>query len=188
MFLVRRATIGDLDGLVRVHVDTWKTTYKGILPDEFLDRLTYAGRRDQWVRILSGPDMKYLFVAEDESGFPGTNVECASKVVGFASGGPNRDKDGQYKGEVYAIYILKDYQGKGLGRSLFTRVSGALLEDGFDSIKVWVLTDNAAARRFYEALGGKLVESRYIKIGGASYEEVAYGWPDARILARFTPE
>lgn len=106
------------------------------------------------------------FVAETEDG----------DIVGFANAGPEREGDRAYRGELYAIYILEEYQRTGLGRRLFSSVTRRLLSDGFNSMLLWVLEDNRPACRFYESLGGERVGRKPITIGGADLVGVAYGW------------
>ena len=99
-------------------------------------------------------------------------------VVGFAMSGPGRDEsapppDGA--GEIYAIYVLPDVIGRGLGRSLFTVATGELLARGYDPIVVWVFEDNPRARRFYEAAGFRPDGARHtIDFDGTPIDEIRY--------------
>lgn len=97
--IVREATHNDIPAIAKVHVDTWQTTYRGIVPDEHLANLSYERQANGWYDILNhAPENGYFtYVAEDESG----------EIVGFASGGEERTGDPIYKGELMAIYILK---------------------------------------------------------------------------------
>ncbi len=171
---IRSAREEDAPGISRVHVDTWRTTYSGLIPEELLARLTYERRENQWRSVLSNPESaEWIYVAEDGDG----------QIVGFVSGGPERSGDADYKGELYAIYVLAAYQGKGIGRAL-TRVHvQRLLEAGFTSMLVWVLADNPACA-FYEALGGQPVREKQETIGDVTLTEIGYGWTDIRGLAR----
>lgn len=171
--MIRAATTADTTGLAKVHVDTWKAAYRGIVADSFLDELSYERSAKGWERALgaSGSRQRVL-VAEDDDG----------SIVGFASGGPNRDSDTPFAAELWAIYVLPGNQGCGLGRRLLLQFAGAVLADGLDSLGVWVLEDNAKGRRFYEAMGGVLAGQRQVEIAGQSLREVAYGWPDIRTL------
>ena len=175
--LVRKAARSDLDGLVRVHVDTWRTTYRGIVPDSYLDGLTYERTAKQWETVLAPGSGNHVFLAEDPAG----------AVVGFANGGPNRGNEEDYKAELYAIYVLQAHNRRGVGRSLLYTMAGNLLTEGLDSLITWALADNAPARRFYENLQGRLVSRRDTRIGGKSLAEVAYGWPDMRELLLAVP-
>ncbi|GAC1347915.1 MAG: GNAT family N-acetyltransferase [Ktedonobacteraceae bacterium] len=172
--LIRRATPEAAAGIARVRVDTWRAAYRGIVPDEFLDNMSYAGNESRWAERLSDVDNQvYTFVAIDESG----------QIFGFVSGGPNRDNDPVYKSELYAIYILPSHHGLGIGRRLTVALVEKLLETGFDSMLLWVFTDNLA-RRFYEALGGQLIKSSQFELNGTNIDEVAYGWLDIRTLLK----
>ncbi len=166
METIRKAQEGDAEGIARVHVDSWRTTYRGIVPDEYLARLSYERREQVWKNALSQrPDSNLLFVALDDMG----------RVVGFISGGKEREEDPDYRGELYAIYLLEEMQGHGLGRRLVTQLVEGLLEMGLDSMLVWVLAENPACQ-FYQALEGQRVRSKPIEIGGVTLEEEAYGW------------
>ena len=105
------------------------------------------------------------------------------EIVGFAGGGPEREGDRTYRGELYAVYLRQEHQRRGTGRLLASAVARGLLSAGFDSMLLWVLEDNRAARRFYESLGGEQVGRKTIAVGGAGLVEVSYGWRDITGLA-----
>jgi GNAT superfamily N-acetyltransferase len=98
------------------------------------------------------------------------------RIVGFCDAGPNREEPRDFQGEVYAIYLLEEAQRQGLGRALFHETVAWLRRNELSSFLVWVLTGNAGARRFYEALGGKPVSEEPTTIAGTLFTEVAYGW------------
>jgi GNAT superfamily N-acetyltransferase len=106
-----------------------------------------------------------VFVAEDQR-----------RMVGFASGGPERAGEEGYAGELYAIYVRQEAQGKGYGRRLVRAVTEGLREAGLNDMIVWVLRDNRPARNFYERLGGVYVRDQPITIGSSLLREVSYGW------------
>lgn len=166
--MIRAATILDAAGITRVHVASWRTTYRGLLADEFLDSLDDAGYEDRWKRALGDASLR-VYVAEEES-------EAGAEVVGFASGGRERAGESGYAGELYAIYVVQAAQRRGLGKELVRAVVGGLNELGLPDMIVWVLRDNQAARGFYERLGGTFVRSQPITIGPTTLEEVSYGW------------
>ena len=169
---IRTATIADVAAIARVHVESWRTTYKGILPDDYLADLAYEQRERLWRRILSKPGgQRLVYVAEETPG----------NIVGFASGGRERSRDPVYSGELYAIYLLENWQRQGLGRQLTVTLVGQLIQAGLTSLLVWVLAENRS-RRFYEALGSQQVRQQPVTIGGAELIEVAYGWLDARTI------
>ncbi len=161
---VRRAEIADAAAIARVHVATWQSTYRGLLPDDFLDSLDEAGYEERWRRIV-GEGSSRVYVAAD-----------GRDVVGFASGGRERAGESGYDGELYAIYVLRESQGRGFGHRLVQAVVGGLRELHLRDMIVWVLRDNAGARSFYERLGGVYVRTQPITIGSALLQEVSYGW------------
>jgi len=162
--LVRPAAIDDAAVIARIHVATWRSAYRGLLPDDFLASLSEDHYEERWKRTLSESAAR-VYVAETPEG-----------VVGFASGGRERAGEDRYSGELYAIYILRQAQGRGHGRRLVQAVAAGLRELELEDMIVWVLRDNAAARRFYERLGGVFVRTQPITIGSALLQEVSYGW------------
>ncbi len=171
--VIREALPADVPGIARVHVDSWRTTYRGLVPDSYLASLKYEDRQAMWERAFNNPNYGgFLYVVEAEGG----------EIVGFVSGGPSRSEDNaEYAGELYAIYILEAYQGQGIGRqlveALVTRMAGA----GIHSMLLWVMKDNPA-ERFYKALGGQKMRTQQFELDGLMLDEIAYGWKDTASL------
>ncbi|MGG1615900.1 GNAT family N-acetyltransferase [Paenibacillus sp. NRS-1782] len=165
--MIREATISDTEGIAKVHVDCWRTTYKNIIPAEVLERLSYEQRTELWKSNISSEDDHQVYLVENEKG----------EIIGFVSGGP--EKSGEYppyEGEITAIYVLKEYHSLGLGKQLFMHLFQHLSSMNIHSAIVWVLADNPACY-FYKQLGAKLVvEQHLIKMGGKNLNMVAYGW------------
>jgi GNAT superfamily N-acetyltransferase len=158
--------------MARVHIESWRSTYRGIVSDGYLAALSYERRTQMWMRGLSDPESReFYYVAEEPSG----------EIIGFASGGPERTGDPEYPGELSAVYLLETHQRRGIGRRLARAVAERLAQDGLRSLLVWVLADNPS-RCFYEALGGELVRQGKAEIGGVVYDKVAYGWSDIAVL------
>jgi len=169
---IREAREGDAVGIAKVHVDSWRTTYRDIIANTFLEALSYDDRERYWQSLLDRTERtSLLYVAEDDD----------EEIIGFACGGPEREGNPLYKGEIYAIYVLQEAQRRGIGRQLVTTIVQRLLEQSIESLLIWVLADNAS-RAFYEALGGQYVTEKPIEIGGVKLREVAYGWTDTRPL------
>jgi ribosomal protein S18 acetylase RimI-like enzyme len=162
--MVRLATLEDAAGIAWVYVATWRTTYRGLLPDDFLASLSEEHYTERWRRVI-GDGSSRVFV-----------VDLPEGIVGFGSGGRERAGESGFAGELYALYVLDEAQRSGHGRELVRAVAGALREMEMPGMIVWVLRDNAAARRFYERLGGVYVRAQPTTIGSTTFEEVAYGW------------
>jgi ribosomal protein S18 acetylase RimI-like enzyme len=171
--LIREATESDAAGVAKVQVDSWRTTYKGIVPDSYIASLSYENRVPRWEEFLAALEEQFAFVAETDE----------KEIIGFVSGGKNRDDDATYQGELYAIYLLESYQRRGTGRLLVEALAERLLRKNLFSMIVWVLAENPS-RAFYESLGGKYVTEKVLSIGGAPLLEVAYGWDELNSLLK----
>ncbi len=168
-YIIRAATVADAETMARVHVDTWRTAYRGIVGDEMLGGLSYQRRRDAWLEEFQQLTAEGTIVV----------AQVAGEIVGLASGGPERSGDPEYDGELYAIYLRAEYQSRGIGRDLALAVAKHLADTGKHSMLVWVLSRNPA-RVFYERLGGIAVRQKSITIARQELEEIGYGWPDIR--------
>ncbi|MDE0131719.1 MAG: GNAT family N-acetyltransferase [bacterium] len=173
MVRIRAARVTDASPIARVHIDSWRATYAGLMPAGFLRSLSYPERASWWEEILAkDPPAMSTFVAEAPGG----------EVVGFVGGGREREANADFGAELYAIYVYEDYQRRGVGRRLVSALAGALSERGLSSMLLWVLEDNPGARSFYESLGGEELGTQTITIGGEDLTEVAYGWRDIESL------
>jgi GNAT superfamily N-acetyltransferase len=165
MVTIRAVTVADAEAVARVHVDSWRTTYRELLPEEFLENLSYERRASGWAEAFGRNEPKeFAFVAESNG-----------EVVGFVTGGPARDEFTLYPGMIYAIYLLDSHHKQGIGKALFEEARAALRERGYSSFMLWVLEGNATSG-FYEHMGGKVIGSKQDQIGGNTVTEIAYGW------------
>jgi ribosomal protein S18 acetylase RimI-like enzyme len=170
---IRKATIEDAKAIAAVHVESWKTTYQGIVPSSYLAQLSVSEKEQLWKRGLQ-QQKHYIFVVEEDG-----------NVCGFISGGKNRAAQGKkakYKGEIYAIYLLKEAQGKGYGTKLVKALVDDFQRERIRSMVVWVLADNPS-RRFYERLGGEKIAEEVVDIGGKKLMEWCYGWKSIEYFA-----
>lgn len=171
---IRAAQPADAGPVARVHNDSRRTTYAGIMPADYLANLSDEDWEARWDEyLLPGRFASITLVAETGGG----------EIIGFISGGPERLDDPEYRGEIYAVYLLQDHQRRGVGKRLFAAIVQQLRRDGFASMLVWVLEDNAPARRFYESMGGEQVSRRTTTFGGADLTEVSYGWKGPALMA-----
>ena len=173
---IRDAILADASAIARIHVDSWRVTYRGLMPDDLLAGLSYEGRVRQWNAAVAAANEGHECLIVADVGEDG--------IVGFAHGGQCRG-DWGYDGELFAIYLLETHQGRGLGKALQLAVAERLAAQGRTSMLIWVLDTNAVGRGFYEALGGVLVGEKTEMWGEATLHEVAYGWPDlTQLLTR----
>ncbi|NMM51093.1 GNAT family N-acetyltransferase [Paenibacillus aquistagni] len=165
--MIRRAEATDAEAIAQVHVASWQSTYRGIVPDIYLDNMSVERRVEYWGSILSKPLYEHELIVLEQQG----------QVVGFANGGPNRERKYRYDAEIYALYLLQRVQGQGYGKAMVHQLIESFSREGYRSMLVWALKDNPAVQ-FYERLGAKPIEQKEIMIGGIALMECALGWGD----------
>jgi ribosomal protein S18 acetylase RimI-like enzyme len=161
---IRRAEPGDEEAVARVHVRSWQVAYRGLLPDDYLDRLSPSDRA-----------ARYTF-AENDPGSPHTTVAVGEDgICGFTTTGPCRDADKEGAGELYAIYVHPDRWSRGIGRLLIEDARSRLSRDGFSEAVLWVLVGNERAQRFYRTDGWVPDDQRRLQdVHGITVDEVRY--------------
>jgi ribosomal protein S18 acetylase RimI-like enzyme len=170
-FVVFPAGPSDAEELARVHVTSWRETYRGLLADAFLARMSEPGFTRRFRRALSDPGEGVTLAGADRYG-----------LVGYAQGAASR-RGVPGEAEIQTLYVLRQAQGEGLGQRLMTETARALAAQGFTSLMISVLRDNIRARGFYEHLGGEPETARQEPgPGGRLLYEVAYRWRDIRAL------
>jgi GNAT superfamily N-acetyltransferase len=173
--LIRRGVVDDAKEASRMHAETWRTSYRGLVPDALLDGLADDRWENGWRRAFESMDpTRVVHVAE-----------IGRRIAGFVGGG--RARPGAppgYVGEVYALYVRPAHQRKGIGRLLLKAAATALVERGLVPIVIWTLFDNPASRAFYEAEGGTVIGEKREPFDGHELHEVAYGWRDPAPILR----
>lgn len=127
----------DIAQVSRVYALSWKTAYRGIIPQSYLDELP----EDRWVSALKNSPFTSLVLLD------------RGRYVGTSAFGEARDESLPGWGEIVSIYLLPEYFGRGYGQKLLDAVVSALAQRGYADIYLWVLADNLRARRFYEKNG-----------------------------------
>jgi ribosomal protein S18 acetylase RimI-like enzyme len=156
---VRAARPDDARRLGEIHVETWRATYVGVMPQEVLDELSVEERERLWSEWIPHTETE-VFVADADG-----------DVVGFVSVGPSRSSPGV--GELYSIYVLPSAHGSGAGPALMDTAVAALARR-WDKAILWVATENPRARRFYERHGWVADGDRVETVAGASVAETRY--------------
>jgi ribosomal protein S18 acetylase RimI-like enzyme len=179
MIEIRGAHAEDAAGIAHVHVESWRATYAGLVPDKVLIGMNEPGKTQNWARLLAVPLERR-----------GVRVAYATGlgIVGFGSCGPCRKTKlpslQSYRGEVYTLYVHPDYQDQGIGRRLLAELFDDLRQRSLQPALIWVLASNPS-RFFYEAMGGARVAERDEPLWGTTLRETAYGWTDlARLVGR----
>lgn len=171
---IRSAQQSDAGSIAEVQWRTWQAAYLGLLPHEILIGFGQSQGNGFWQRVLDQTvDGDAVLVAELDQ-----------EIVGFISSGPIRQSISGYRGEFYALYVLPEAQGCGIGTTLIAHAARGLVRQRWVNAAVWVLEDNHFGRQFYERLGGsQLGIAKTLAYRGTTYpaiREVAYGWSDLR--------
>jgi ribosomal protein S18 acetylase RimI-like enzyme len=167
--VVRDATADDARGIAEAHIAAWQVAYRGIMPDNYLDRLAddMTGQVARRRVHIASPDEPRVFnlVAERDN-----------EVVGWLAAGPSRDDDRHAtQGEIWAVYVHPDAWRTGAGGALMTAAIERLAAEGYTEASLWVFEENPRARGFYERYrwrpdgateifergGGQAIEIRY---------------------------
>jgi ribosomal protein S18 acetylase RimI-like enzyme len=168
--LVRAARPGDADAIGRVHSESWRLTYAGLLSPRYLATLDVEVLAEKWRRRLGAPgDGGSLVVAEE-----------AGEVVGFALFGPagERDLEDGFAGEIQMLYVRPAGQRHGHGRALYQHAVRELSARRLFWLVVWVVEHNHAARAFYRRVGLTADGARRTDLlGGQPVEVVRYAAP-----------
>ena len=156
----RLAPSEDLAAVARVYARSWRHAYRGIVPQDYLDRLSEGF----WQQSLA-QDVERTFVASE-----------GSEVIGVCTYGPARVEAFSGWGEVVSLYVLPKRVGCGIGSRLLDAALAALAAEGFGDAYLWVLADNAPARAFYERRDFQLLErENVVEIDGERLREACYG-------------
>ncbi len=163
---IRRATPADVDAIATMHLASWLAAYRGLISDEYLDRVTHESRVARWERTFSPEEVE---VIETTLAVEGDNI------LGLCSFGPRVDPLAATIGEIYSLHIGPNLWRRGIGRMLLDDALRRLANRGFERVVLWVLRDNQDARRFYEARGWSVTgEERDEDRSGYSIPETRY--------------
>jgi ribosomal protein S18 acetylase RimI-like enzyme len=165
--LIRPACLADAEVIAQVRNHTWRVTYRGLLSEAYLAALDDEKTAQHWREILSAQERQgFTFVAE-----------AGGQVVGFCLAGEGRHDAPVAEGEIYALYVLPRFQGRGAGAALLACTVRRFLKQGMSSMRVWVLKGNPA-EIFYQKMGAVFLCEQRFHVAGGIYPERAYRWRD----------
>lgn len=169
--LIRPSQGTDAHTISRIYVKTWRDTYLSVIPFGYLFGMSESRQEQAFFNELNSSQI-VSFVAED-----------AGRVVGFITGGVERNKDDLYRGEIYTLYVLKHFQRRGIGGNLVSALAARLNQNGIYSMLVRVLKLNPY-RRFYQKINGILIKVERLPFAGEIMDVEAYGWLDTTLICR----
>ena len=166
----RDATIDDIAAITALHTASWRDAYRSIFDAAFLAGPVEQERLDVWTARLTHPEPTQQTILAEENG----------KLIGFVC--VFGSKDAQWGSLVDNLHVRPGERSKGLGQQLLQR--GARWARGHypaGGLHLWVYEANEAACRFYNRMGGKVVERTTKSTYGGSAPILRYHWPDAVI-------
>ena len=174
--IIRKKEVNDCEECERIITLSWQQTYKGIVSDEFLLGLkdNESERINKSINnFYNNSDIIYV-------------VEVERKVVGFISFGHCDDKEFDDCGEIFSLYIIEEYKGKGYGRKLCETAINHFKLDGYDKMIVGCIDGNPS-NNFYKHIGGKKIREKVIIRGGQKLVEniYFYGCDENFIISKY---
>ena len=174
MLTLREATEDDAAAIAKLHADSWRSAYRGMLSDEYLDNRVHLERTALWRQRFSEQAQKPFFVIL---------AETEKELAGFACVFP--DEHPTYGAFLDNLHVVPQRTGQGIGRRLLTAVTERLLADGRrGGLYLWVIEQNGRARQFYSKAGALEVECVELSMpDGSKQKEMRCFWPNpARLL------
>jgi ribosomal protein S18 acetylase RimI-like enzyme len=153
--LYREATLGDVAAIAALHAASWRFAYRGSYSDEYLDGPVDEDRLNVWQERLSSPPANQFVVVGEEDG----------RMAGFACSFGESDE--RWGALLDNLHVLQEWQRHGIGRGLVSETAKwcAARYPG-SGLYLWVLENNARARRFYEGIGGRAEDSQESAVPG----------------------
>jgi ribosomal protein S18 acetylase RimI-like enzyme len=164
----RKAKSNEAEAIANIHAQSWQVAYRGILTDAFLDHEVLENRLKIWTERFSHPAKnEFICVAVEKQ-----------VLKGFVCMYGN--DDAQWGTLVDNLHVSPELKGQGIGKRLMQEAAKWVSKKYPNSgLYLWVYEDNHEARRFYEKMGGKNVESQiYDNADGGSANTLRYAWTD----------
>lgn len=171
--VLRQAVVSDAGIIARVHTESWRSSYRGMLSDDYLDGGIVEERQPYWQKTLNAPqpERRHVLVAEKDK-----------VLIAFVS--VFLDEEPQYGALLHNLHVLPTWKGQGVGRLLVSEAARWTLLQDVKQMHLWVFKVNHEARKFYDALEGKIVEEKLQTVAGnVERNLLCYLWTDLNFLA-----
>lgn len=167
--IIRKAKIEDAKDITQVYIDTWKITYKDLLDKQFLNSLTIT--EEQINKKIDKIKKDNNFIV----------CEVNNKVVGVLTYEKSINSEYPDSGEIKTLYVLYEYQKKGIGKKLFNAGVKELIKLGFNDMIITCLVGNKS-NDFYVYMGGKLIKQIDSVTAGEKTKENLYYFENINIM------
>lgn len=143
---IRIATNEDCRSLARLKRRVWETTYRGIYPDEKLDKYDIDLNENKFKDMIKQQSQKLIVVLND------------SEIIGYMSYGKILRGFDEHTHDIGLLYLEKEYQGKGIGLDLFQFAKNELKNQGVTEFIVSCNKYNLSSQQFYKKMGGQIIK------------------------------
>jgi ribosomal protein S18 acetylase RimI-like enzyme len=169
IMVIRPSKSSDAHSMSCIYVQTWQDTYLGVVPYSYLIKMSVNQLEQAFLHELQSKQI-VSFVVEDNH-----------EVVGFITGGYERNGNLIYNGEIYTLYVMKDHRRRGLGLKLASALAKRFHHFGIYAMLVQVLKRNPY-RHFYKKINGIYLRSQSMPFAGERLEVEYYGWVDSSLI------
>jgi ribosomal protein S18 acetylase RimI-like enzyme len=169
--IIRLATADDKEHWQLLNLKVVQETYESLIPAGMLEKALERTANINWNSLIEAAFKEITFLVAIDN----------SKIIGFIIAGPNRYEDIPGDTEIHAIYILKEYHKRGIGRQLMQLVANEIYISGKHSLCLVALETNPAVN-FYKKLGGIRAKDQDWNIDEYTLNLISYVWNDIRIL------
>jgi GNAT superfamily N-acetyltransferase len=162
--IIRESTLSDANDVAAIHVKSWQQSYRSIIDEHYLQNISFSDRLELRKKILqrNDPNQIHLVAVYEET------------IIGFCDAGSAFESTANYRGEIYAIYLLEEFKKLGVGHRLLQAANEFLAQKKLLPYVAWVLKENHSACAFYQKNGGIISGEKIEEIGSEPYTEVAY--------------
>lgn len=180
---LREAAPEDGPAVAALHIASWRSAYRGMLSDSFLDGPIEAERGALWERRFTEPldPAQIVILAEAE--------RDRGPLLGFAC--ILVDQDPVWGSLVDNLHVHPEHKGRRVGRHLIARAAARVTgEAAARPIHLFVLDANLKARAAYESWGGRASEPfTHPESDGAAHAIRRIVWDSpAALAARLSPD
>ena len=140
------ASYEDCWSLARLKRIVWETTYRGIYPDEKIDKYDVDLNENKFKNMIKEQSQRLFVILSD------------SKIIGYISCGKIMRAFDKHTHDIGLLYLLKEYQGKGIGRQMFEFAKKELKNQGITEFIVSCNKYNIPAQQFYKKMGGQIIK------------------------------
>lgn len=161
--IIRNIKKEDIEKVVDIQIDSWRTAYKGIINEDYLNNMN---RKEK----IKKREKDY-----QDNGFIVATVN--EKIVGFCRYIDSNDFSSEYTDidcELCALYVKSTMKRQGIGKKLMKYVINEFKEKGKKKMIIWCLKENEPSKKFYKKMGGKEYANKIGEFGGSEYQEIAY--------------